>query len=68
MKLPILYYQQLEVCLKILVQEDTKILKGRKGYRIRVGNYRVVYELYAILLKSRIIKESLKTKITLNRK
>lgn len=28
-----------------------KKLKGRKGYRIRVGNYRVIYEIFdAVLL------------------
>jgi mRNA interferase RelE/StbE len=25
-------------------------LKGRKGYRIRVGDYRVIYEILMILL------------------
>lgn len=27
-----------------------KKLKGRKGYRIRVGNYRVIYEIFGEVL------------------
>lgn len=31
--------------------QGCKKLKGRKGYRIRVGNYRVIYEIvYEVLL------------------
>jgi len=32
-----------------------KKLKGRKGYRIRVGNYRVIYEIFDNVLLIEVI-------------
>lgn len=32
-----------------------KKLKGRKGYRIRVGNYRVIYEIFDEVLLIEVI-------------
>ena len=50
MKLQIQFCQQLVIFLKNPRPQGYKKLKGRKGYRIRVGNYRVIYEIFDDIL------------------
>ena len=33
-----------------------KKLKGRKGYRIRVGNYRIIYEIADVVVSVTVIR------------
>ncbi len=44
------YYFNIKVAIQNLTQNPRphgyKKLKGRSGYRIRVGNYRVIYDIF----------------------
>lgn len=48
------YYSHLKEAIYHLAEQPRpagcKKLKGREGYRIRVGNYRVIYEIFDSLL------------------
>ena len=39
-----------------LVRPDIKILKGREGYRLRIGQYRVIYTRHDEYLVIEIVK------------
>ena len=53
-KIPEPYYSNIKGAILRLAEdprpEGYKKLKGRQGYRIRVGNYRIIYEIQDKLL------------------
>lgn len=53
------YYSQIKISIYQLAEDPrpigSKKLKGRDGYRIRVGNYRIIYEIIDRILTIDII-------------
>ena len=54
-KIPTVDYKKIKTAINALSENPRPIgylkLKGRQGYRIRVGNYRVIYEIEDGVLK-----------------
>ena len=54
-KIPTVDYKKIKTAINALSENPSPIgylkLKGRQGYRIRVGNYRVIYEIEDGVLK-----------------
>lgn len=59
-KLPPVAAQQLKTAIKNLTDNPrpsgVKKLKGQEGYRIRVGDYRVMYSIFDAVLLVEIVK------------
>lgn len=58
-KIPAPYYGNIKTAILNLGKnprpKDCKKLKGREGYRIRVANYRVIYEIHDDVLIVQVI-------------
>lgn len=58
-KIPEPYYSNIKAAILSLIENPRpkgyKKLKGRDGYRIRVGNYRIIYEIFDTILLIDII-------------
>lgn len=58
-KIPQRYYSKIKITINNLANDPRPVgclkLKGREGYRVRVGDYRIIYEIKDQQLKILVI-------------